>query len=111
MDMAITYKQYRLLALIDESTTWEGDTRPGVNLTCYWVPRVRPQYAKCLLEPVSVSGSGDANMIKGFERKGLITFQPVTKYACAITEQGILELERYREAYIYPESNGILVKV
>lgn len=96
---------YELLSLIDEHTKWAGDTRPGNTLTVYWVPRAGPQYVKALGgKGIRVGGAGDAAIIRKLVRLGLVTPQPVTKYACAITEEGMLALEHYRERCVYDEN-------
>jgi len=51
---------------------------------------------------VNINGSGDARIIKSLAAKGLITMKSIHRYACAITEDGRLQVERGLEQQAIP---------
>lgn len=56
---------------------------------CYTV------YGEPLKNPIFISLAGDAMIIRALERRGLVQMRPnLGPYACACTEDGILEYER-----------------
>jgi len=82
----ISQRALELLKLVDAATQWEGDERPGLKLTRYYVPRYG----------TGVSGAGDAAVFLGLERRGLIrNIAKTSRYSFAITEDGIAELAKH----------------
>ena len=97
----------KLLILIDEHTKRAEDG----TLERFWIPSAYTQYIHFSrydasghlpedITAIGVSGSGDAARLKFLERHGYIS-RPKTSlngpYIYAITEEGKLEIERYRE--------------
>jgi len=94
---SLSHKAYPLLSLIADYTKHDDNG----NLTSYWVPQATAQWSPTLKRTVYVSGAGDAAAINGFVRNGWVVPQRVAKYACALTEDGLIALENYREKYVY----------
>lgn len=91
-----------LLEIIDASTTWEGDERPGRRLTRYFIPNVAGHWVERLKTRVFVSTGGDAAALRGLETKSLIRATKPgeggsARYYFAITEDGIAALAAARE--------------
>lgn len=81
-------RAWTLLLLIDSHCTPDGR---------FWVPSAYPEFCEYLhryLEnEVSVSGAGDAKILKSLEAKGLIEPRKVSRYSYAITEEGRMLIE------------------
>jgi hypothetical protein len=83
--MKLSSNAYRLLKLVDDSTRWAGDERPGTVLECFYVPQLED----------GATGAGDASTFRSLERKGLIKSMPhVGDYAYMITEDGLVTLSQ-----------------
>jgi hypothetical protein len=97
----LTERQVVLLILVDEATRWDGDTRPGQGVPTHFVPGKNGNWSEFFQRHEHVSGSGDAASFHALERRGLIRPHPKygrTSYWYAITEEGILQAEKAREA-------------
>ena len=101
--MKLSERAKSLLMLIDQNT----ERNPDGELKRFWVPSAYTQYfyiGKELSE-IWVQGSGDANALKGLERKGLIkrpNTQLPNKFVYAITEDGRLAIEQMQERGTLP---------
>jgi hypothetical protein len=94
----ISPRGHKLLTLIGDATTWEGDERPGRVLASYFVPSAKPMYSPTLGEFIDVSTGGDASALRSLERAGLIVrMKPnasggTERYYYRISEDGIAAL-------------------
>ena len=98
----ITEKQYRILQLIDQDTTWAGSERPGFELTGYFIPKYY-HWSSELKDYVNISGPGDAAIIRSLFKAGLARSyaKEIHPYAAVITENGMVALEEYRQQHVY----------
>jgi len=105
MAKQLSQRAYEILTVIDDHTKWEGDTRPGSSLSRYWYPPLDTcnNWSETLGRNVYISGSGDCAILRSFARKGLTKSIPnmIREYACHITEDGMIALERFREESVY----------
>ena len=94
----LTSEQHELLSLIKERT----DRDDSGNLKSFFYPH-KDQWCDALKKTIAVDGAGCASMIKSFIRNGLVVkpnneTRGAWSYCAAITEDGILAIEEYREA-------------
>ena len=109
--MTLTERQYEILTLIDEATHWAGSERPGTQLRLYFIPRRRETWCSTLRKTVWLEPQTLELTFRAFERKRLIArITKADRFGAAITEQGMIALEEYREKNVYvngrmPEAN------
>lgn len=99
-----------LLCLICDFTDRGEDNS---RLRGYWIPSAERwgQQSATLGGRIHVSGSGDAGALRALERRGLI-MRPsgASSFAYAITEDGVLTIERLRETGRLDELRQIVRK-
>ena len=77
-----------LLALVRECCNAESGK--------YFYPQSRGMWLALIGDFVHVSGGGDASALRSLARKGRVKLVPTTnRYACRITEEGILRYENF----------------
>lgn len=81
-----------LLCLINDHTTRGDDGR----LISFWIPSADRWGQACptLGGRIHVSGSGDAGALRAIERRGFALRQKVGSFSYAVTEDGVLHVER-----------------
>ncbi len=94
----LSARAWEILLVIDERTVDGPDGH-------FWVPGMlygTSDYCNRLGRFVNINGSGDAKIIKSLAAKGLVKMRSVQRYACGITEDGRLQVERGLEQGAIP---------
>ncbi len=95
----LSHRAKLLLWIVYEHTDKDWSTG---ELKRFFVPSAYPYSVPGLDYGTTVSGSGDAAILRSLERTGLIE-RPRTnlsqKYVYAITEEGLMMVESYREEF------------
>lgn len=96
MAKMMTEMQHEVASLVADNCEWKDGCTDN-ELVRFWVPQDRTQYCTSLDKHVSVYGAGYISCLRAMERKGWLKAVAGIQYAYAITEEGLLQIEKYRE--------------